>query len=238
MNKQGNIYSKFWFETFLQTIDKEQTEKEVNFLKAALPITKFKKILDCACGPGRHACSLVSAGYDVTGIDTDLDSISFAKNNCRKGTFLQLDMRNINTLDKKFDAVIIMWQSFGNFTPDENIDILGQIAESLEDKGRLVLDIYNKKFYDKHQGTREFSRNNVVIKGSQFLKNNRLFVELDYGEDAVKDKFEWEIYYDYEIEKIVLDYNLSLKTKCTMFEESNSPHEDSPRMQLIFEKNI
>ena len=236
MQQHGNIYSKFWYETFLHTIDDSQTKKEVDFIKKFLPLPKFNQILDCACGPGRHACYLVSSGYSVTGIDTDLNSISIAKKSCKEGTFLQLDMRKINELEHNYDAVIIMWQSFGYFSTDENRSILHQMDEILNSYGRIILDIYNRQFYDKYQGTREFIRNNADIKGSQILKGNRLYVELDYGSKSEKDKFEWEIFYDYEITEIMKEHGFSLLLKCTQFDKTIAPHEDSPRMQLVFEK--
>ena len=236
MQQQGNTYSKFWFETFLNTIDDHQTKKEVDFIKKYFPLPKITHILDCACGPGRHACKLTSVGYSVTGIDIDSDSISKAKSKCPKGNFLKIDMREIKSLNNTFDAVLSMWQSFGNFTTEVNRDILKQISNILISQGRVLLDIYNKKFYDKYQGIREFTRNNVVIKGSQFLKSNRLYVELDYGSKSEKDKFEWEIFYDYEIIEIMNNLGFSLVIKCTQFNKSILPHEDSPRMQLVFEK--
>lgn len=237
MQNNGNIYSKFWFETFLHTIATDQTEKEVSFIKQYLPLPKYKQILDCACGPGRHDCLLVSSGYSVTGIDIDLDSINYAKNKCEQGIFLKLDMREIYKLGVKFDAVLSMWQSFGNFSSEVNKNILTQISEILNENGRLILDIYNKKFYDKHQGPLEYTRNNVPIKSNILLKNNRLHVEIDYGSKADKNNFEWELYYDYEIINLMKELGLSLIMKCTLLDSSILPHEDSPRMQLVFQKN-
>ena len=57
---------------------------------------KNAKILDVACGKGRHAKYLNNLGFDVTGIDLSVNSIKYAKEyENQKLKFHQHDMRNI-----------------------------------------------------------------------------------------------------------------------------------------------
>jgi 2-polyprenyl-3-methyl-5-hydroxy-6-metoxy-1,4-benzoquinol methylase len=50
-------------------LTEERTEKEVEFLVRELGLSTPKKILDLACGHGRHSNSLAKLGHRVTGVD-------------------------------------------------------------------------------------------------------------------------------------------------------------------------
>lgn len=236
MQSDSNTYTKFWFETFLDTISSDQTLKEVNFIQHFLSKEKFSKILDFPCGPGRHASQLLSLGYFVTGIDRDKDAIIGARKKSPNGTFRVLDMKELYKLDDKFDACICMWQSFGFFDSNTNRSILKQIYNLLNNNGRFILDIYNKRFFEQHQGNFESKRGNLIIKNSNFIKNNRLYTQINYGEGITQDKFDWEIFYEDEIIDLVNSMGLKLVASCASYEINKSPSEDIPRMQLVFEK--
>lgn len=236
MITMDNDYSDIWFTTFLDTIDDHQTEKEIKFLLEFLPKENYNKILDCACGPGRHAKKLLNLGYSVTGIDTNGKVISKAKIDNPSGTFIVLDMREISKLDDKYDSVLSMWQSIGNFSSEVNKDIFRQIFKILNENGRFIVDIYNRKFFDKYQGSREFEKEGMLIKSTNTIKGTRFSSEIVYVNKNVKETFEWEIYYDYEIIQLLNEIGFSLVCKCTLFDRNKLPSEDLPRMQLVFEK--
>ena len=82
MQSENNTYSRFWYETFLDTITTEHTLKEIGFIIHFLPKEQYTKVLDCPFRSGRHACQLLSLGYSVTGIDIDEQSILQAKKKC------------------------------------------------------------------------------------------------------------------------------------------------------------
>ena len=236
MQSENNTYSRFWYETFLDTITTEQTLKEIGFINHFLPKEQYTKVLDCPCSSGRHACHLLSLGYSVTGIDIDEQSILQAKKKCTTGTFLIHDMRELHTLHENFDAVICMWQSFGFFSHEINKDILKQIYDLLTLQGRFILDIYNKRFFETRQGPYESKSGEIIIKNNKFIKDGRLSTELDYGEGKEKDRFEWEIFYEDEIIALMQDIGFKILAKCSSFEIDELPSDNIPRMQLIFQK--
>ena len=49
--------------------DAEQTDREISALRTLLPDPPAR-VLDAACGVGRHAVRLASAGYEVVGLDS------------------------------------------------------------------------------------------------------------------------------------------------------------------------
>lgn len=184
-----NLYSRTWFDAFLDQIPAEVTDTEVTFLQRVLPLPDYRHVLDLCCGSGRHAMPLTAAGYAVTGVDRDVVSLRYAEEKLRgtEACFIHGDIRSLSYLPSSFDAVLIMWQSFGYFDPDANLQVLHQVADALRPGGRLVLDLYHRAFFEAHSGTRMLRGHGRDIKETKWMDRNRLHVALDYGGDESCD---------------------------------------------------
>jgi SAM-dependent methyltransferase len=123
-----------------------QTDDEVSALVQLLP-SPPAKILDLACGQGRHAVRLAKHGYQVIGVDTSRLFLEDARRAADElGVtldFVESDMREID-YDRQFDAVLSFFTAWGYHVDAENQDVLERIARSLRDGGRLVLDIIHR----------------------------------------------------------------------------------------------
>lgn len=102
------------------------------------------KILDLACGKGRHSVYLNEKGYDVTGIDLSEHSIAYAKQFENKRLhFAVHDMREVYQ-PETFDFILNLFTSFGYFDNEtENVVALVAVAQSLKYGGKLVIDFMN-----------------------------------------------------------------------------------------------
>ena len=74
---------KDWFNTsYYHTLYKHRDESEahrfIDHLCAYLKVKKGSKILDLACGKGRHALHLAKKGYQTTGVDLSEESINLS----------------------------------------------------------------------------------------------------------------------------------------------------------------
>lgn len=232
-----NDYSSTWFEVFLEPIQPIQTEAEIAFMTRYLPMPPYVKVLDLCCGLGRHTRALANKHYQVTGIDSNLSVLNKAKK-ISNGTieYLEHDMRKLDELPKTFDAIVNLWQSFGYFDEIVNNNILKQISSKLNSKGRLILDVYHRNFFEQHQGSRQFEKNGLTITETKVMKGNRLTVDLNYG-DLGADCFEWQLYTPEEMTELARQVGLAPLIICTGFDENLSASADSPRMQLVFEKD-
>jgi SAM-dependent methyltransferase len=107
---------------------------------------KNARILDVACGKGRHAKYLNSIGFDATGVDLSFNSIKYAKKyENKKLKFHQHDMRNVFE-ENKFDIVTNLFTSFGYF--DNTLDdqkAISSMAGNLKKGGLLLIDFMNVK---------------------------------------------------------------------------------------------
>lgn len=146
-----NFFEEFYFDYFyLNTQDRIQDIKEVDFIIQTLGLSKKSKILDLACGVGRHAIRLAKKGFNVVGLDFSKKLIEEAKKNATKeDVLINFKRENIKTfsLKEQFDAIILMYTSFGYFVEEkDNIQILNQIRDSLKNTGLFLLDLPNKQW--------------------------------------------------------------------------------------------
>jgi SAM-dependent methyltransferase len=230
-----NRYSQIWFDTFLNTIPPEQTRAEIDFLTYHLPLPDYEQVLDVCCGSGRHALPLAAEGYRVTGVDASDAALAQALDhpNC---VYLKQDMRALSNLPWAYDALICLWQSFGYFDAPTNADILRQMSRLLRPAGRLVLDIYNRDFFEARQGTHESKRKGVPILTQQLIRENRLTVRIEYGNSPAEDVFEWQVYTEAEIDALAASVGLRRVFICAGFDRAIPPAANIPRMQAVFEK--
>jgi SAM-dependent methyltransferase len=236
MAEEAGAYSPRWFTTFADTIDPAQTAAEVEFLSRQLPLSKFRCILDICCGTGRHADLLATLGHEVTGIDISEHALAKARQRLgRRARVFRHDMRQIEQLGGRFDAAILLWQSFGGFDDAANADIFRQIAGRLPVAGRLVLDIYNAMFFRSRLGTRVHERAGRTITETKWMSDARLRVQLEYG-DGSYDLFDWRVFEPAEIVQLAGESNLQCILQCSDFDESQPPTSDRPRMQFVFER--
>lgn len=233
---EPNAYTDTWFEVFLANPDPDQTALEVDFLKRTLPQPAIISVLDVCCGYGRHAGPLAQEEYRVLGIDRDPHVIERARSLRASPNlaFQKHDMTRLADLPGPFDAVICMWQSFGYHDAATNADVLLQMANLVQEGGRIVLDIYNREFFETRQGTRSAEVHGVEIVTTQRLAGDRLIVDLEYRDRHQRETFDWQVFTPWEISDLAGSAGLDLVLACTGFDEQQAPSADRPRMQVVF----
>jgi SAM-dependent methyltransferase len=130
-------------------LNDEMTQIEVDFIRRELDLKEPKKILDMACGYGRHANRLALLGHDVTGLDINEKFLDMARKDAErlgvKVNYILKDIRNMD-YNEEFDVIISMFTSFGYYEDEENFKILENTARSLKKGGKFLLDISNRDF--------------------------------------------------------------------------------------------
>lgn len=125
----------------------ERTDAEVAALVQALALDRPMRILDLACGFGRHANRLAALGHDMTGIDLIPGFLDIARRDAaERGVqvdYRQGDMRDLD-FDAQFDRVMLLFTAFGYFDDAGNLQVLEHIACALKPGGLLALDVPNR----------------------------------------------------------------------------------------------
>jgi SAM-dependent methyltransferase len=230
-----NQYTRQWFEVFLDTMPTEWTTAEVDGVARRLPRPEFRRVLDVCCGPGRHARHLVERGYEVTGVDRDAVAVERAREAIPRGTFVQLDQRDLGRLDGPFDAVVILWQSFGYFEPADNDRILRDIVHLLRPGGRLLLDLFHVGYFEAHEGRTTAVRDPRCRTITNELRGDRLKSTIDYV-DGTTEAMEWELFTPDSISTRASSVGLREIERCAWWDESREPGPDEQRFQAVFEK--
>jgi SAM-dependent methyltransferase len=147
---------KEWFDSpYYHKLYFEHDEKEASaFIKKLLDLLKpaaHAKLLDVACGRGRHAKLLAANGFDVTGIDLAPSGIAIAKQLENDHLhFFEHDMR-LPFWINYFDYAFNFFTSFGYFrTEREHYNAIRTIANALKPHGTVVIDYLNVHYAEDH----------------------------------------------------------------------------------------
>lgn len=202
-----------------------------------LAIHPDSKILDLACGRGRHSIYLNMKGYDVTGLDMSKSSILEASLNINtKLRFMVGDMRFI-PFEGQFDYVLNLFTSFGYFEDNsDHIRTLESIKQALKPGGYFILDFFNATKLAKILVEQE-SKN---IQGIQFqitrnLVDHKIRKQIEFEYDGA------DYYFEESVEAFTLDdfkslfkeVGLSIITTFGDYELNPYSEEDSERIIIV-----
>src|SRR5690606_2813950 len=124
MQETKKTWFSNWFDTPFYHIlykdrDYDEAQLYIDNITEYLNLQENAKILDLACGRGRHSVYLNKLGYHVTGSDLSKNSIEFAKKFGNDTlNFIVKDMREPS--EQKYDAVFNLFTSFGYFENEED----------------------------------------------------------------------------------------------------------------------
>lgn len=128
----------------------KDTEAECDFVEQLMnkfSSKKPKKILDMACGTGRHALIFSKRGFDVTGIDLSNNQLKVAREKASElqlnPKFFEMRMQDFK-LDDKFDVALCMFEAINYITTyDEMKQALTNIRNHLKKDGLFIFDFLN-----------------------------------------------------------------------------------------------
>ncbi|MFL5762428.1 MAG: class I SAM-dependent methyltransferase [Bacteroidia bacterium] len=179
-----------WFDTpyyhlLYRNRDHSEAEKFMDNVLALLHPEKKARILDLACGKGRHSIYLAQKGFDVTGIDLSKHSIECAQQSENDHLhFYVHDMRKLFRTNY-FDLVLNLFTSFGYFENErDNNAVIHAAVKALKPGGTFVLDFMNstKVIADLKPEYR------VSIEGIDFTIHKRLEKNIIVKEIEFRDK--------------------------------------------------
>ena len=195
MQKEKNTWFASWFDTPYYHIlykDRDYAEAQVfmDNITQYLNLPDDAKILDLACGKGRHSIYLNELGYDVTGADLSENSITEASKFANEKLHFEVhDMRL--PFEQKFDAIFNLFTSFGYFENDaDNLTTLKAIQESLTEYGFAVIDFMNVQNVIENLVPEEVKTvDNIDFHIKRYVKDNHIYKEIDFEDKGEKFHF-------------------------------------------------
>lgn len=126
-----------------------EAETVAESICAIAGLSKGNSIMDAGCGPGRISIELALKGLDVTGVDIIQPYLDAAADSAKDEdvslTLINSDLRTFNS-ERKFDAVINMYTSFGYCeTIDEDLSILRNIFNVVKEGGWFIMECLSRE---------------------------------------------------------------------------------------------
>ena len=185
MTKEDSKWFQSWFDTayyhlLYKNRDYKEAEVFIKNLASYLNLDKDDKILDLACGKGRHSIYLNSLGYSVTGVDLSKNSINHAKTYESETLHFDVhDMRNVYST--KFEVVLNLFTSFGYFEEEtDNFKVIQTIKSSLKQNGIGVIDFMNSPFVIENLIPRNsYKDDNITFNLKRYLSDGFICKDIE-----------------------------------------------------------
>ena len=233
-----NWFNSDYYHILYKNRDKKEAEFFINNLIKKLKIKKKSKILDLACGVGRHSFYLNKKGMNVIGIDNSENNIKKAKKFENK--FLKFKKKEMTEdYGQEFDFIFNLFTSFGYINEKHNLNTFKSINNSLINHGILVIDYLNvfklkeelveketKKIGNIIFNIKRSFKDNFIVKKIKIKDNNEIFYFEERVMELTKNDFQDYLKkFDFEILDVYGNYNLE------------KYHKNSERLIMIIKKS-
>ncbi len=195
MLKDSIMWYTSWFDTpYYHILYKDRDHKEAQVfmdnLTNYLSLETGEKILDLACGKGRHSIYLNQLGYNTTGVDLSKNSIAYAsqfENETLK--FREHDM--CIPYPDKFSTVLNLFTSFGYFDKEEdNLNTIKAIKTNLNEKGFGVIDFLNVNYILSNLVPEETKEvDGITFRIKRYLENGYICKDIKFMDCGKKFLF-------------------------------------------------
>ena len=196
-NNSSNEWFETWFDShYYHILYKNRDNKEarlfIDNISLYLNFLPNDKILDLACGKGRHSIYLNKKGLFVEGIDLSEESIQYAKQfENERLKFSQYDMREVYKIDY-FDFILNLFTSFGYFqTDEENQQAIAAMSKALQFEGKIILDFFNTtKVVKTLAHYEEKIIEGITFKISKSIQNNFILKDIHFEDNGKEFHFQ------------------------------------------------
>ena len=180
-----------WFDTsyyhiLYQNRNDEEARRFIHNLIAYLDLPKGAKVLDLACGKGRHSITLQELGYDVLGVDLSPNSIETAKKNALGSLSFEVhDMRK-RIQGRTFSTIFNLFTSFGYFDDEEdNLAVLTSANQMLGANGLLLIDFMNvKKVIEEMKPSETKTLDSIDFEISKYCDKQHIYKEIKFKDSG------------------------------------------------------
>jgi SAM-dependent methyltransferase len=224
----------------------ERTGSEIDRALTMLRPQGGERILDLACGTGRHSLELVRRGFSVVGVEISQELVEIARREAEEqglvAEFVQGDLRQLD-YEGEFDIVLNLNDgAVGYFESDEeNHRTFEVIARALRPGGRNLIQVPNVLYARAHLPQRSWipSSSMVELVEHRWNKKDRYMegamIPLRFGE-VLEDldkriEFRQRLYAVEELREIYASVGMTLDR---VFHGNGRPKEPSESQFEIF----
>jgi SAM-dependent methyltransferase len=162
-----------WYETAFtgMSADMAWTERTASEIKRALTMLRpqgGERVLDLACGTGRHSLELVRQGFSVVGVEIGEELVEIARRDAAEqgleAEFVQGDLRELD-YEGEFDIVLNLNDgAVGYFeTDEENHKTFEVISRALKPGGQNLIQVPNVLYARAHLPQRSWIPSSTMV---------------------------------------------------------------------------
>jgi len=123
--------------------DDADAERAVALIRRTVPFEPGWRVLDVACGAGRHARAFEAAGARCFGLDLSVTLLRLARQ-VTAAPLVRADMRQLPIRPRSIDLTVNLFTSFGYFDRDsEHTAALAEMISTVRPGGWFVIDFLN-----------------------------------------------------------------------------------------------
>ncbi len=138
--------------------DALEAERAIALILARVGFVPGWRVLDVACGAGRHARALEVAGARCVGLDLSAAQLRVART-ITGAPLVRADMRALPIRPGSIDLTLNLFTSFGYFDRDEeHVAALREMVATLRPRGWFVIDFLNAQLVRNRLIRRETQR--------------------------------------------------------------------------------
>lgn len=224
------MYSNAWFDAFATQVPESTTAGDVEAIQRFAPPKEYPRLLDVGCGIGRTTGHLVERGYKVTGIDTSVGALRTARERAPEARYIALDQRHAGELRWTFDVAVILWNSFGFGTRENDLRTLGGLARVLRTGGRTLLDLYHPGWLAANEQSGVVDERGATI--DRWVSEGRCFHETRYADGSVDD-IQFNVYWPDQIEGMLHRAGFRSDSHLVWWDSKAEPGATFARYQVV-----
>ena len=139
------FFAEDYLTVFGPFVEGERAHTEAAAVQGLLGLGPGARVLDLACGQGRHSSPLRAAGLEVVGLDLSAVLLRAAAERDPDVRLLRADMRFLPLADACMDGVVNLFNAFGYFDSDEqDVDVLREVARVLRPGAVFVQEVHHR----------------------------------------------------------------------------------------------
>jgi SAM-dependent methyltransferase len=223
----------------------ERTGSEVDRALNMLRPQGDERILDLACGSGRHSIELARRGFSVVGADISEELIEIAERDAAEqgveATFVRGDLRQLE-FEAEFDIVLNLNDGAIGYleSDEENLRTFGVISRSLRPQGRNLVQLPNVLYARENLPQRSWIPSSSMVELVEHRWNKRdrcmegVMIAARFGEvlEGLKGiEFRQRLYSVDELREIYESVGMSLEA---VLHGNGRPRDPKPSQFEIF----
>ncbi len=241
MDWYENWFGSPFYKILYQDRDDQEAQEFIESLLCYLKPIAGCKMLDIACGEGRHAKQLAEHGFDVVGIDISHASIEAAKAYEQENlNFFVQDMR-LPFYINYFDYAFNFFTSFGYFKYDRDHKLAAKsFAAGLRPGGLLVIDYLNGDYVKSNMVEASvIERGSYKFKINKKVERSHILKDISFVDADGKERHYTESVAIFSVSDFVAIFNnAGFELQNTFGDYKLNPYDEagSPRMIMVFKK--